>query len=323
MQSDIVNFQRQGWRAEEILAGLAAVLPKNIFLYVASVPNLAALGTRFVLQGGTQNNIAVVKAEVDFIRNSFRAAGREPEIIVHQHCGESGAIGAAVEARRLWVNGKKTTFIGLEGVRSISYRSTRNEDTRCYFCKNNCLRTFIDVKTVGSADFVPVNHISKVPLQAGEQRLIIATCEKGTVEDMESMKEIKSNIDSIKAAYPNFVEVASREPFRFRSLPSLADPVPQVNWLTSAATRQRVELMNKRKDLRVGIPRVLNQYVYAPLFNAYFESLGTQIAKHHLLGLHQQRTVSSRFEPGGDRSLLPRQDRHCSCPQSADRQVGA
>lgn len=28
MQSDIVNFQRQGWRAEEILAGLAAVLPK-------------------------------------------------------------------------------------------------------------------------------------------------------------------------------------------------------------------------------------------------------------------------------------------------------
>ena len=31
MQSDIVSFQRQGWRAEEILAGLAAVLPKNVF----------------------------------------------------------------------------------------------------------------------------------------------------------------------------------------------------------------------------------------------------------------------------------------------------
>jgi len=29
-----------------------------------------------------------VKAEVDFIRNSFRAAGRTPEIIVHEHCGE-------------------------------------------------------------------------------------------------------------------------------------------------------------------------------------------------------------------------------------------
>ena len=47
MQSDIVNFQRQGWRSEEILAGLADVLPKNVFLYVASIPNLAALGIAF------------------------------------------------------------------------------------------------------------------------------------------------------------------------------------------------------------------------------------------------------------------------------------
>jgi predicted CoA-substrate-specific enzyme activase len=45
MQSDIVNFQLQGWRSEEILAGLADVLPKNVFLYVASIPNLASLGT--------------------------------------------------------------------------------------------------------------------------------------------------------------------------------------------------------------------------------------------------------------------------------------
>src|ERR1700734_3091734 len=112
MQSDIVNFQRQGWRAEEILAGLAAVLPKNVFLYVASIPNLAALGTRFVLQGGTQNNMAVVKAEVDFIQNSFRAAGKKPEIIVHEFCGESGAIGAAAESPRLWRSGLQTSFVG-------------------------------------------------------------------------------------------------------------------------------------------------------------------------------------------------------------------
>ena len=34
--------------------------------------------------------------------------------------------------------------------------------------------------------------------------------------------------------------------------------------------------MEARSKLRVGIPRVLNAYVYAPLFNAYFESLGVQ-----------------------------------------------
>ena len=32
LQSDIVAFQRQRWTREEILAGLAAVLPKNVFL---------------------------------------------------------------------------------------------------------------------------------------------------------------------------------------------------------------------------------------------------------------------------------------------------
>src|ERR1700677_4972903 len=198
MQSDIVNFQRQGWRAEEILAGLAAVLPKNVFLYVASIPNLAALGTRFVLQGGTQN--------------SFRAAGKKPEIIVHEFCGESGAIGAAAESLRLWRNGQQTTFVGLEAVRKIKYRTTRNEETRCNFCKNNCLRTFIDIRTAPTDDlsFIPIQKVTKVPLMHGEQRLIIATCEKGLVEDVNDMKDIKAGLDEIKGKYPNFVDFAAR-----------------------------------------------------------------------------------------------------------------
>jgi predicted CoA-substrate-specific enzyme activase len=276
MQSDIVNFQRQGWRAEEILAGLAAVLPKNVFLYVASIPNLAALGSRFVLQGGTQNNLAVVKAEVDFIRNSFRASGKQPEIIVHEHCGESGAIGAAAESLRLWRNGQQTTFIGLEAVRKIEYRTTRNEATRCNFCKNNCLRTFIDVRTTPKTDlsFVPIEKVTKVPLMHGEQRLIIATCEKGTVEDVSEMKGIKAGLDQIKDQHPNFVDLASKEVFRPVNPKKVADPIPTRAW--TKAAKERVALMTGRKTLRVGIPRVLNIYTYAPLFNAYLESLGVE-----------------------------------------------
>jgi predicted CoA-substrate-specific enzyme activase len=278
MQSDIVNFQRQGWRAEEILAGLAAVLPKNVFLYVASIPNLAALGTRFVLQGGTQNNLAVVKAEVDFINNSFRASGKKAEVIVHEHCGESGAIGAATESVRLWKNGLQTSFIGLDAVRRIQYRTTRNEDTRCYFCKNNCLRTFIDIKTDHdpSKDIVQIGKITKVPLMQNEQRLIIATCEKGTVEDVNDMKDIKAGLDTIRDKYPNFVDMASKEVFRPVNAKSIADPIPAVGWLKAKETKERIRLMQARKTLRVGIPRVLNAYAYAPLFNGYLESLGLQ-----------------------------------------------
>jgi predicted CoA-substrate-specific enzyme activase len=298
MQSDIVNFQRQGWQAQEILAGLAAVLPKNVFLYVASIPNLAALGTRFVLQGGTQNNLAVVKAEVDFIRNSFRAAGKQPEIIVHEHCGESGAIGAAQEALRLWRNGQQTTFIGLEAVRKIEYRTTRNESTRCNFCKNNCLRTFIDVRTEPVKNFVPVQRVTKVPLMTGEQRLIIATCEKGTVEDVSEMKDIKAGLDQIRDKYPNFVDFASKEVFRPTNAKSVADAIPSRAW--TKAAKERVALMQNRGKLRIGIPRVLNIYTYAPLFNAYFESLGVQPENI----IYSDYTSSELYRAGASRGAI-------------------
>jgi len=303
MQSDIVNFQRQGWRAEEILAGLAAVLPKNVFLYVASIPNLAALGSRFVLQGGTQNNLAVVKAEVDFIRNSFRATGKQPEIIVHEHCGESGAIGAAQESLRLWRNGQQTTFVGLEAVRKIEYRTTRNEDTRCHFCKNDCLRTFIDIRTAPKDDqsFIPIQKVTKVPLMHGEQRLIIATCEKGTVEDLNDMKGIKAGLDTIKAAHPNFVDYAAKEVFRPTNAKNVADPLPARGWAGwSKGARERRALMENRKKLRFGIPRVLNIYTYAPLFNAYFESLGVQPENV----IYSDYTSSELYRAGASRGAI-------------------
>jgi len=303
MQSDIVNFQRQGWRAEEILAGLAAVLPKNVFLYVASIPNLAALGSRFVLQGGTQNNLAVVKAEVDFIRNSFRSTGKQPEIIVHEHCGESGAIGAAQEALRLWRNGQQTTFVGLDAVRKIEYRTTRNEDTRCHFCKNDCLRTFIDIRTAPKNDmsFVPIQKVTKVPLMHGEQRLIIATCEKGTVEDVNDMKEIKAGLDSIRAQHPNFVDYASKEVFRPVNAKSVADPLPTGGWAGwKKNDKERRAKMENRKKIRIGIPRVLNIYTYAPLFNAYFESLGVQPENI----IYSDYTSSELYRAGASRGAI-------------------
>jgi activator of 2-hydroxyglutaryl-CoA dehydratase/predicted nucleotide-binding protein (sugar kinase/HSP70/actin superfamily) len=280
MQSDIVNFQRQGWRGEEILAGLANVLPKNIFLYVAGIPNLAKLGSRFILQGGTQKNLAAVKSEVDFINSHFHGAGHEPEVIVHEHCGESGAIGAGVEAIRLYKNGHRTTFIGLDAVQKIGYRTTRNEDTRCYFCKNNCLRTFIDVN-VGDQVMEPASPLpvfkSKVPLQTGERRLIISTCEKGQVEDVNAMRGIKAGLDAIKKENPNFVDLAAHEVWRSRNPEKVADPIPTPSrWSWKASVNQRIELMTKRETLRIGMPRVLNMYLYAPMFSGYLESLGVQ-----------------------------------------------
>ncbi|HMG35760.1 MAG TPA: BadF/BadG/BcrA/BcrD ATPase family protein [Blastocatellia bacterium] len=299
MQSDIVDFQRQGWKPEEIMAGLAAVLPKNIWLYVSQIPNIAALGKNFVLQGGTQHNLAAVKAQVDFIESRFKGKGVDPRIVVHEHCGESGAIGAAIEAVRLWENGKQSSFVGLDRVQEITYQTHRNEDTRCYFCKNKCLRTFIDVRlSDGSKDTEPPRK-SKIPILPGIKRLIVGnSCEKGLVEDVADMRVIKKGLDSVKAANPNFVEIAARAVWRATNPPAVSDPPHRYALLRNQ--KERNELLKKRGEQRIGIPRALNQYSTNPLFSAYFESLG--IPAQNLV--YSDYTTEQLYKEGAKRGAI-------------------
>jgi predicted CoA-substrate-specific enzyme activase len=270
MQSDIVDFQRQGWKPEEIMAGLANVLPKNIWLYVSQIPNLASLGNTFILQGGTQHNLAAVKAQVDFIESRFKDKGAKPHVIVHEHCGEAGAIGAAIEARRLYGPGHRTSFIGFDAVEKISYITHRNENTRCYFCKNKCLRTFIDVQIASSDESWKK---SKIPIAVGVKRLIVGnSCEKGLVEDVADMREIKKGLDAAKKDNPNMAETAAKAAFKSYAPPVVADPLPKLT--LTPKQKRRLELMKKRASLRIGIPRILNMYSVNPIFSAYFEALG-------------------------------------------------
>ena len=87
---------------------------------------------------------------------------------MHGHTGEAGAIGAASKRCGCGETGRKTTFIGLDAVATIEFDSRTGEETRCRFCKNQCLRTFIDYRVTGQPD-----------------RLIVANCEKGATEDVQ------------------------------------------------------------------------------------------------------------------------------------------
>ena len=283
------------------------------------------------MQGGTQYNLAAVKAQVDFIESRFVGKGEKPNIIVHEHTGESGAIGAGLEAIRMYENGHRTSFIGLDAVANIQFKTTRNEDTRCYFCKNKCLRTFIDVKTTNAEHSDPLTFDfklgpeavkagrirdnigdngkngkkeenksafkSKVPLEANTKRLIIATCEKGTVENVQDMRGIKGELEEIMKANPDLLQQSAS--YVFKSFkPEII--VEEQRRTFTPKQKRRKKLVENRKNIRIGIPRLLNMYSMNPLFSAYFESLGIKPVNI----LYSEFTSEEMFKEGAKRGSI-------------------
>ena len=270
LDTDRVNFQKEGFSKEEMLAGLAQVLPKNVWQYVVQIPRMAALGKKFVLQGGTQYNLAAVKAQVDYIKERVPGA----EVYVHPHTGEAGAIGAAMETLRVVKRKGVSTFIGLDQSINLEYTTKNDAETVCHFCPNECKRTFIDTKT---ADGRTSRYIAGF------------SCEKGTVESKEAMLALVADRKKIADEYPNLVDFESKRAFNhfMKPAPQPEDgsPVRDLELKKGFFGTRRVEVTRPfkrssaesaaaRKKIRIGMPRVLNMYSTAPFFRTYFEALG-------------------------------------------------
>ena len=86
------------------------------------------------------------------------------------------------------------------------------------------------------------------------------------------MREIKAGLDDVKSANPNLVEHRGQARLRRLQAGARRRPVPTRTW--TKARQDAPTLMRRRATLRIGMPRVLNMYSLAPLFTAYFESLG-------------------------------------------------
>jgi predicted CoA-substrate-specific enzyme activase len=216
LQSDIVNQQRKGWSAEEIMAALAAVLPVNVWIYAGQLQNLRAAGRKFILQGGTHRNMAVVKAQVDFIRGKVPDA----EVVLHPYSGEAGAIGAALCAGDWKKRGEASHFRGFDTIAALTYSSTTSAQTVCKWCPINCTRTFIDVQLPGAKG----REWSKLPLAPGWERVISGnSCPKGLVEDVNEMRVVKAKLEEVKRDYPNVAEMVRKDAFRRVNAPAVAE----------------------------------------------------------------------------------------------------
>ena len=121
MESDLNAHQQKGVKKENLISGLAYSIVYN---YIQKVVGNKRIGTRIFFQGGVTNNKSVVAA-------FEKVTGKS--IIVPPHFDVTGAIGAAILARRS-MNGKKTRFKGF----SISERSYTVDKFTCKACSNQC-----------------------------------------------------------------------------------------------------------------------------------------------------------------------------------------
>ena len=277
LDSDRVNFQKEGYSKEELFAGMAKVLPKNIWQYVVQAPNLSVFGNEFVLQGGTQYNQAALKAQVDYIKEQAPNA----KVMVHPYCGEAGAFGAAIEARDEVRHRGYSSFVGLEEALKLTYSTKTDETTRCHFCSMNCSRTFIDTQT---------------PLSAKSRYIAGFGCESGTVESPQEFRKLKKQRKLLEKEIANLVKEESIRLFEsnYRVQPHLSKVKEQkvkvtlggwgptlrkniIREFISSSTEDRAF----RAETIIAIPQVLNIYTIAPFLQAYLESLG--INSKHIL----------------------------------------
>ena len=192
-----------------MLAGLAQVLPKNVWQYVVQIPRLAELGRVFVLQGGTQHNLAAVKAQVDYIKERVPDA----KIVVHPHSGEAGAIGAAMETLRV-VRRKRHDRRSSASIRRSTSRTRRRTTNRrrCHFCPNNCSAHVHRHRDPGRAD-EPLHQ--RVLVREGHRRERRKRCWSSPRPSARRRKQFPNLVDyEAKLAFEHFYEhaAAARRP---------------------------------------------------------------------------------------------------------------
>ena len=239
MTSSVVTEQRRGKTSGDIMAGLCRSIIENVFTKVIRVSNLDSLGERIVVQGGTFANDAVLAAFEEYVA---RPVTRAP------YPGLMGAIGAALfaqrNAERETTAGEgrlRSTFIGLDGVRELTYTTTAN--AICPFCTNNCARSIVTFSD--GSTYVTGNR-----------------CERGEIVGDPRDAAVRERVKAVRArkqSVTNLFDVRERLLLADYSAPELAEP----------------------RGITIGLPRVLAFWDTMPFWTTFWRSLGFSVRLSH------------------------------------------
>ena len=128
MNSNVKQAQKEGATVQDISAGLAYSVIRNALFKVIKLADVSQLGRHVVVQGGTFNNQAVLRA--------FEKIA-DMEVIRPDIAGLMGAFGAALLARDRCRDGK-STMMPLSEIENLKWTS---RTTHCQGCSNHCMLT--------------------------------------------------------------------------------------------------------------------------------------------------------------------------------------
>ncbi len=147
MNSSVKQAQKDGASVEDISAGLSISVVKNALYKVIRCANAEALGKNIVVQGGTFQNDAVLRA-------FEREIGHE--VFRPKYSGVMGAYGAALYAKSHGF--KNSTILTAEELKAFTHNV---KAVSCGGCGNNCKLT---VNTFGKKDVYIAGNRCEKPL---------------------------------------------------------------------------------------------------------------------------------------------------------------
>ncbi|MBQ3686847.1 MAG: 2-hydroxyacyl-CoA dehydratase, partial [Treponema sp.] len=251
MNSRVKQAQKEGASVADISAGLSYSVIKNALFKVIKLRKASDIGRKVVVQGGTFNNDAVLRAfEKVAGVNAYR-----PDV-----AGLMGAYGSALIAQDQWEDLRRPKpgdpdqslrFVksGIVSLEQLDSFKVSLDLRRCGKCSNNCLLTINTFSTgegegLRSKTFVTGNR-----------------CERG------AELEVQGHVIDASSKAASLLD----DEDDCRDLPNLFD------WKYKRLFRY-VPLKKEEAPLGdVGIPRVLNLYENYPLWFTFFTKLGFRV----------------------------------------------
>ncbi|MCR5217129.1 2-hydroxyacyl-CoA dehydratase [Treponema sp.] len=255
MNSRVKQAQKEGAEVADISAGLSYSVIKNALFKVIKLRKASDIGSKVVVQGGTFNNDAVLRAFEKIAGvNVFR-----PDV-----AGLMGAYGSALIAQDQWEDLRrpkpddpdqtpkfvKSNIANLEQLESFKVDL---ELRRCGKCSNNCLLTINTFSTDGDEGS---------STRAVRKFITGNRCERGAELDEDKSKVVDAS---------NKANTLTSDDDDNKNLPNLFE------WKYKRLFHY-VPLRPEEATMGdVGIPRVLNMYENYPLWFTFFTKLGFRV----------------------------------------------